>query len=169
MQTKHIVLILGVAAIVCASIVAAFVLTRPSEEPLAVAGRTPLPMINEDNIDEINAAIAEKVKKGTFETHFTTTWQFPDGKSASSDAVMGNSVNNTYPFWFEVILDDTNETVYSSDLLPVGAAVKEIVLTKDLDAGTYTATLYVHLIDDTNNNEPIESNMGFSITIIVKK
>jgi hypothetical protein len=156
-----------VAAIIGASAVAAFVLTRPSET-LVVAERTPMPMIDEDNVDEINAAIAEKVKKGTFETHFTTTWQFPDGKSASSDAVMGNSANNTYPFWFELTLDDTKETVYTSGLLPVGTALKEIVLTKDLDAGTYPATLYVHLVDDANNNEPIESNMGFNITLIIK-
>ena len=115
LTTKHVVLILGALAIVCAAVVLAVVLSR-GPEPAVTGAR----VIDESNLAEITAEIEEKVAKGMFETHMTTTWTFPDGKSPSSDAVMGNSPNNNYPFWFEVTLSDTGETVYASSLLPLG-------------------------------------------------
>jgi hypothetical protein len=164
--TKHIVLILGALIIICAAVVAVILLTRPSAD----IGEAPTPggnlVIDESNIESIEAEINERVAKGMFETHMNTTWSFPNGSSASTDAVMGNSASNNYPFWFDVNLQDTNETVYTSSLIPVGMNIKEIVLTKDLDPGSYPAIIQIHMVDE--NNEPIESNMGFSVTLIVK-
>jgi methionine-rich copper-binding protein CopC len=161
LTTKRIILILGILVIVCAAAVAAFVLTR-EKPPETVATR----VIDESNLEEINAEIEEKVAKGMFETHMTTTWTFPDGKSPSSDAIMGNSPNNNYPFWFEVSLRGSEEIVYSSSLLPVGSEIAEIVLEKDLDAGTYAALLTIHMVEE--DGAEVESNMGFNITLIIE-
>jgi hypothetical protein len=78
---------------------------------------------------------------------------------------MGNSVNNNYPFWFEVTLAD-GEVVYTSSLLPVGSVVKEIVLSKDLAQGEYSAVIAIHMVDE--NDEPVESNAGFKVTLIIQ-
>ena len=51
----------------------------------------------------------------------------------------------------------------------MGTQIKDIVLTKDLDAGEYPAVVNIHMVDDTKNNEPIESNMGFNITLVILK
>jgi hypothetical protein len=161
LTTKHVVLILGALAIVCAAVVLAVVLSR-GPEPAVTGAR----VIDESNLAEIQAEIEEKVAKGMFETHMTTTWTFPDGKSPSSDAVMGNSPNNNYPFWFEVTPQGANEAVYTSSLLPVGSQVAEIVLDKDLEAGTYPALLTVHMVEEDGTE--VESNMGFNITLIVE-
>lgn len=161
LTTKHVVLILGALAIVCAAVVLAVVLSR-GPEPAVTGAR----VIDENNLAEITAEIEEKVAKGMFETHMTTTWTFPDGKSPSSDAVMGNSPNNNYPFWFEVTPQGANEAVYTSSLLPVGSQVAEIVLDKDLEAGTYPALLTVHMVEE--DGAEVESNMGFNITLIVE-
>ncbi|MDR1604800.1 MAG: hypothetical protein LBS10_08465 [Gracilibacteraceae bacterium] len=156
-SNKKTVLILGIVAIVCAAAVAAFVLTR--EKPAA----SNMPIINEENVAAIEAEIRDKVEKGQFETHMNTIWTFPDGKSASTDAVMGNSAGNNYPFYFEVIVN--GDAVFTSGLLPVGSQMKEITLDKDLDAGTYPAVVKIHLVDE--NNEPMDSQVGFDITLVV--
>jgi hypothetical protein len=80
---------------------------------------------------------------------------------------MGNAAANNFPFWFTVTLDDGRE-VYSSSLLPVGTSLKEIVLGEDLDAGIYPAILNINMIDPDNDNEPIETNAAFNITLIIE-
>jgi hypothetical protein len=164
LQAKHIVLILGILVIITAAVVAVIVLTQ-SKNSLPIATDSYQPVVNEDNLDDVMNSIHEKVEMGMFETHMNVAWTFPDGKSPSDDAVMGNSQNNNYPFWFDVTVN--NEVAYRSDLLPVGSQVKEIILQKDLDAGTYPAVVTVHMLDD--NGEAIEGNMGFNITITVLK
>jgi hypothetical protein len=164
LQTKHIVLILGVLVIIAAAAVAAYVLTRPQTLPMAETGGAPV--MNEDNMEQIMAEVGEKVAKGMFHTYMNTTWRFPDGKSASSNAVMGNAAENNYAFWFDVTLKDSGDEVYASSLLPVGTQLKEIILSKDLDKGEYAAVVRIHMIDE--NNEPVEGNTGFNITLVIQ-
>lgn len=160
LTTKKIILIFGSLIIICAAIIIAVLLLRDKPEVIT-------PVANASNIEQIQGEIKDKVAKGMFMTHMNTTWTFTDGKSASDDAVMGNSSANSYPFWFEVTLTDTNEVVYKSGLLPVGQQISEIKLEKDLDKGTYPATLKIQMVDE--NGEDLDSNMGFNITLIVKK
>jgi hypothetical protein len=159
LATKKVILILGSVAIVCAAAVVIALLLRQEPAPSGV------PVIDGNNLNEIVSEIEEKVARGMFETHMNTTWNFPDGASASSDAVMGNAAANNFPFWFTVTLSDTGEIVYTSSLLPVGSALAEIVLDKDLDAGTYPAVVTFHMVDDAG--EEVESNMGINIMLIV--
>jgi hypothetical protein len=160
LTTKHIVLILGALVIVCAAVIIAVLLLR-AEKP-AQGG---VPIVDESNISDIMAEIDEKVARGMFETHMNTRWSFPDGKSPSSNAVMGNAPANNFSFWFTVTLADTGELVYTSSLLPVGSELESIVLDKDLDAGTYAAIVTIHMVDD--EGAEVESNMGINITLIV--
>ena len=160
LTTKHIVLIFGSLIIICAAIIIAVFLFRDKPEvitPVATAG----------NLEEIQGDIQDKVGKGMFMTHMNTTWNFPDGKSASSNAVMGNSSANTYPFWFSVSLADTGAEVYKSGLLTVGKQLSEIKLGEDLDKGTYPAVVKIQMIDE--NGEELDENMSFNITLIVKE
>jgi hypothetical protein len=166
LTAKHVALILGGIAIIASAIVAAIFLTR---SPTNIKdSQTPLGnlVVDADNVADIQSRMDEKVAKGMFETYMNTTWTFPDGESASVDAVMGNSANNNYPFRFEVTLRDGGETVYSSSLLPVGTEIKEIILSKDLDKGTYPAVVKIHMADETG--EPVESNAGFNITLVIR-
>jgi hypothetical protein len=96
-----------------------------------------------------------------------TEWRFPDGEIPSSNAIMGNSASNNFPFWFTVALEDGRE-VYSSSLLPIGTSLKEIILSEDLDAGIYPAVMNINMIDPDNDNEQIETNAAFNITLIVE-
>jgi len=160
LTTKKIILIFGSLIIICAAIIIGILLLRDKPEVIT-------PVATPGNLADIQGDIQDKVAKGMFMTHMNTTWTFTDGQSASDDAVMGNSSANTYPFWFTVTLSDTDEVVFKSGLLPVGQQLTEIKLDKDLDAGTYPATVNIQMVDE--NGEELDSNMGFNITLIVQK
>jgi hypothetical protein len=162
LTTQKVILILGSLTIICAAVIIGILLLRepPEKAPGSVQ------VINKDNITKIESDVKDKVADGMFETHMNTTWEFPDGKSASNNAVMGNSAANRYPFWFTVALEDTNEIVYTSSTLPSGTKVEELKLDKELKKGTYPAVVSIHMVDD--KGVEVESNMGFNITLIIK-
>ena len=166
LTTKHVVLILGTLLIIVAGVVAVIILTRPAEVELESMPIDGAPIINEENVDQIMAEVGEKVERSMFHTYMNMTWRFPDGTSASSNAVMGNAAENNYRMWFDVFLNGEDEPIFASGLLPLGTTVKEIKLDRDLDEGTYPATVQIHMIDE--NDEPVESNIGFAINIVIE-
>lgn len=157
-KKKRIIIIIVALLLVAAIAFTLWWFLRP--QPLGI------PVVDENNLADIERELEDKVAKGMFETHMTTQWTFPDGKSPALDAVMGNAPTNNYPFWFTVALASTGEEVYSSSLLPIGTELEEITLDKDLDAGNYAAVLTIHMVDE--NGEEVESNMAFNITLIVQ-
>jgi hypothetical protein len=165
LQTRHVILILGTVLIVSATVVVTILLLREDTQPVSTIPQMQTSyIIDENNVAGIMDDIRQKVEKGMFMTHMNNIWTFPDGESASSDAVMGNSESNNYPFWFDVSVE--GEQVFKSSLLPLGSQIKEIVLTKDLDAGTYPAVVNIHMIDE--NDQEVESNMGFDVTLVIQ-
>lgn len=158
LTTKHVILILGSLIIISASVIATVLLLQDKETPSVQT-----PVINESNLKSITDDIKEKVAKGMFQTHMNTTWVFNDGKSPSTNAVMGNSSANTYPFWFTLSLPDTGDILYKSAILPLGTQIDKITLEKDLDKGEYQAVATIHMVDE--NGAEVETNVGFNITL----
>ena len=160
LTTKHVVLILGTVVIICAAVLIAIFLLKDKPEETGIG------IITESNVEQIQGETREKVAKGMFMTHMNTTWTFPDGKSPSKDAVMGNASGNNYPFWFSLTLEDSDETLFESGLLPLGTQIGEIKLNKNLDKGTYPALVTVHMVDEQGNE--VEGNMSFKVTLIIE-
>lgn len=159
LTTKKIILILGALAIVSAAVVVTILLLNDRED-------SGTPVMSASNLEDIKGNIKDKVEKGMFMTHMNTTWTFPDGKSPSDNAVMGNSAANNYPFWFTLDLADTDEKLYQSGLIPVGQQLGEIKLDKALKKGSYSAVVTIHMQDE--NGEEVESNMSFNVSLIVE-
>jgi hypothetical protein len=160
LSTKQIILILGIVAIVCATVVVAIILLKDKPGEMGVA------ILNESNAEQIQSDVKEKVAKGMFMTHMNTTWNFPNGKSPSSNAIMGNAPGNNYPFWFSLALSESKDIVFESGILAVGTQIKEIKLSKALEKGSYPAVVTIHMVDE--NGDEIENNMGFNISIEVE-
>ena len=66
-------------------------------------------VIDEENYQQIMEDMENEVREGYFETYMNTEWTFPDGTSETTDAILGNSPNNTKPIRCEVLLEDTEE------------------------------------------------------------
>jgi hypothetical protein len=126
-------------------------------------------VLDENSGEEIMNQMREEVAEGMFECQMSMTWSFPDGKSASEDAYVANSTNNTHPIYFDVLLDGNEDNViYSSPVMPVGTELTGFKLDKELEAGTYEATVMYNLLKDTESQEVI-SSAGFVVTINVLK
>lgn len=123
-------------------------------------------VLDADSASNIMDEMRKEVEEGMFECQMSMTWSFADGTSESNDAIVVNSSNNSYPLYFDVTLNDTNELIYSSPVVPVGSQLTQIKLDKDLDPGEYEATVMYSLLDD-ETSQTVKSQAGFVITIIV--
>lgn len=123
-------------------------------------------VVDENSSQDIMNQMREEVEEGMFECKMSMSWSFANGTSESKDAYVTNSTNNTHPICFDIYLNDTEELIYSSPVLPVGADLKNIKLDKPLSKGEYKATVMYSLLKDTESQEEI-SSAGFVITINV--
>jgi hypothetical protein len=139
---------------------------RSTDAPRQVQESTRL-ILDEESANDVMEEMRKEVEEGMFECEMSMKWTFANGKAEAKDSFVANSTNNKYPFYFDVVLRDTDENVYSSAVLPVGAQLTNIKLDKELPAGTYNAIVYYTLIRDTETQEVI-STAGFGITIIVE-
>lgn len=163
LSTTQIILIVGIAIVAIAVIaVGIFVMQKLNTPNTVTAERRPSgqgTVITESNIDQATPKTPE-----SFTTKMNTIWTFPDSSSPSTDAVVGNNKANQYPFFFEVYLEDTQQLVYTSPEIPVGADLKEMTLDYPLKKGTYTATCDYNLLDD---NKDIIATVSFTVTLEV--
>jgi hypothetical protein len=141
--------------------------TEPTGNGREVAESTRV-VLDEDSAATIMDEMRKEVEEGMFECNMSMTWTFADGSSESKDAIVVNSKNNSYPFYFDVTLNDTGETIYSSPVVPVGAQLTDFALDKDLDPGEYKATVMYSLLED-ETSQTVKSQAGFVITIIVNQ
>ena len=134
-----------------------------NDAPLTVLDRG---FVDESNADDIMSELSDKVEEGMFECMMSTTWTFEDAASASTNSYVANVESNLHAIYFDVYLDQTEELVYSSPILPVGSEIRGIKLDKELSAGDYDAIVMYTLV-----NEDYEevSTVGFRITISIKK
>lgn len=155
-KRKKIIIIICILLVIIAAI-AIYFLTRPKER------------MTEGNYKQIMEDMNDQVQEGYFETYMNTDWTFPDGTSETTNAILGNSPNNKKPIRCEILLADTEEVIYSTDVLPVGAELPPFKLDVDLDAGTYDAVCMVYLLDEEEDGNFTDySNAGFNVTITVE-
>lgn len=112
-------------------------------------------LITEDNMEQmVEQILNQNELEGvplSYQVTMNSTWEFEDGQSASKNAYVANSQNNETAIYFDVVRNDTQETIYQSPVIPRGMDLDDIVLDVDLDAGNYECTLIYHLIDDDQN------------------
>lgn len=116
-------------------------------------------LIVDDNYDE-------KVAEARFTTDMNMIWTFPSGSAVSTNAVIGNSGSNAYDCYFEVYLDDEEQTLlYSSPVLPVGKRLDKLELDQVLPDGTYDAICTYHLLDDEDPDKEL-STVSFRVSLM---
>lgn len=125
-------------------------------------------VITEDNAEEALAEFLEGTS-ADIPQHYTVTqnsdWEFPDGKSASTNAYVENDKDNETPVFFDIVVDETGETVYSSPVLELGAKLEGITLDKELSKGIYPCTMTYHLVDDQQNTLTTV-NVGVTLNVM---
>ena len=121
-------------------------------------------VVTPSNVEEAIADL-QKSESGYYEVTMNSTWYFEDGSSASSNAYVENSTRNTNDVYFDIVLSDTDETIFSSPTIPVGSHLENITLDKVLEAGTHDCVLTYHLMDENGKNI---SHLNMTLTIVVE-
>lgn len=169
LNTTQIILIVGFLLLLIAVGAATFFIIKSQKQNSGTVPQPPVTggnlVVDESNLEDIEKILTDSVADGMFEINMNAIWNFPDGKSASTDAYVANSHANHYSFTFEILLDGT-EVIYSSSLVPVGSRIKEIALDKELEAGTYDAVCMYHLWTEDGVED---SSCGVNITINVSE
>ncbi|NBK94275.1 hypothetical protein D5278_20375 [bacterium 1XD21-13] len=123
-------------------------------------------VVNEENVDEVLESLVEEgyVPPGYYEVTMNSTWNFTSGDVPSENAYVENANTNTNPVYFDVIREDTGETIYESPIIPVGSHLDEIALDTVLEAGTYDCILTYHLLDE---EEQDVSTLQLTVQIVI--
>lgn len=142
-----------IAALIC--VIAVMMNSKNEGNEVAETEEKRPVVVTPENAEEVAEQILnQKEPEGvplSYQVTMNSTWEFEDGKSESTNAYVANSKDNETPVYFDVVRNDTQETIYQSPVIPVGKDLDSITLDQDLDAGDYECTLTYHLIDNEQN------------------
>ncbi len=119
----------------------------------------------EDIIAEAKSKEEERVPVGSYELNMNYEWSFDNAKATSSNAYVGNSVNNSNTVYFTVTLENSEDVIYKSPFIPVGSHMENITLDSNLEAGVHNAVVKYHLVDEAYKDI---SSVSVAITITIK-
>lgn len=105
-------------------------------------------LITPENVSQRIAELESHNTDSAYTTSMSIDWSFANGSAASKDAYVENDVSNSRAVYFDLILQSTEETIYSSPIIPIGSTLRDIRLNKELSKGDYKAIVVYHLIDD---------------------
>lgn len=110
-----------------------------------------------------------KASEARFTTDMNMIWTFPSGSDTSNNAEIGNSASNLYECYFEVYLDNEEQTLlYSSPVLPVGSRIDELKLNQVLPDGSYEAICTYHILDDEDPEQEL-GTVSFAVSLMFMK
>lgn len=169
LSSTQIILIVGMAIILAAVVGIGFLLLNKKQEAPAAAVADPGSgnLVVDDQFDA--DAMNRKAADNMFEVKMSNPWTFLNGTSPSSDSYVANSAANHGPFYFELVLNpdtEEEEIIYKSPVVPLGSAVRDITLTKALEAGQYDCTCRYYLLND---DKTIRSTIGIAVQVIVQQ
>lgn len=147
LSSTNVILIVGILIVVVAIAVVGFlILNKKDAAPAAVAGPGTGNLIVDDGFNP--DAMKQKAADNMFEVKMSADWNFADGASQSDEAYVANSEANSQAFYFDILLEGTEEVIYSSPIVPIGSAVRGITLNKNLEKGDYVCVCRYNLLND---------------------
>lgn len=140
---KRILLIAGIILLVAATITACYFIFSNKEEDTG--------LVYEDNatvgdmpgvdIDERRKQLQEMLDESMIAFSINTSPVFLNGTS-EGNLLIENPGNNAKLLKISIVINDTDEEVYSSNFLKPGTYIENAKLDKVLEKGTYDATAY---------------------------
>lgn len=119
-------------------------------------------VVTPDNVEEILEQMKEVNPDSSYTASMNVDWYFADSSTPSDNSYVENSPENSRTVYFDILLANTNEMVYTSPYIPVGSRLESIALQSALEAGDYEAVCLYHLVDDDNNEV---STVSIAVTL----
>lgn len=151
---KGFIAVIIVALAVIAALVGVIIYLMRSENTDEAEEKRPV-VVTEENAEQMAEEILNREEPQevpmSYQVTMNSTWEFESGDKASSNAYVANSADNETAVYFDVVRNDTQETIYQSPVIPVGGELNSVKLDTKLGAGDYECTLTYHLIDEDQN------------------
>ena len=95
-----------------------------------------------------------------------SSWHIPAGQTEDLSIYLHNPDENPCYFSFRIVLEDTDETLYQSDMVPPGETIRQVDLTHSLDAGTYDVVIYIttNALDDGSAMNSAKLNVVLTVS-----
>jgi Na+-transporting methylmalonyl-CoA/oxaloacetate decarboxylase gamma subunit len=165
-------IVIAVIAILLCSVVAMASLlakTNKAGEKAEEPKEEPRKVITPDTAEEVVEEILSEEPLSNVPSSYTVTqngtWTFENGDAETKDAYVANDIENETPIYFDLIVDETEEIIYSSPVLELGAELDSFKLDKHLEKGTYNCTVLYHLIDEDQNTL---TTTRIGVTVVVE-
>ena len=115
--------------------------------------------------EEMQAELDRVVEEGMFNISIASSIQFDEGTS-SGTAYIENVPGNHYLMKVAITDDETGEVLYESGVLKPNQFIESIVLTRDLDQGTYPATATFTALDEVTHEEVGQAAAKIAINVL---
>ncbi len=128
-------------------------------------------VVTPDNVQEVmeqmeQKAFEEPVPLGYYTVRMNYEWHFATGDTVSEDAYVENLATNTNAVYFDLfLLEDEENAIYQSPVIPLGSSLENVLLDTPLEAGTYDCVAVYHLIDEDQNTL---STLRVTVTVIIE-
>lgn len=119
---------------------------------------------DEEALQDAVDALFAKAKEGQMTLEMKTEAHSLDGKTFS--CFLGNSISNNYDMFMVLYRDDTQEEIYRTGLIPMGARIEEFTLDEALESGSYSITIVYNQVEE--DHKTIHSQVNVGLTLIVK-
>lgn len=92
-------------------------------------------------------------------------WHIPAGQTEDLSISLKNPEGNPCYFSFAIILANTGETLYQSDMVPPGEEIKRISISRPLSAGTYQAVVHITTNELTTGRAMNDAKLNLTISV----
>lgn len=107
--------------------------------------------------------MVEEAKEGEMALEMKNVAISKDGENFS--CYLANAKANKYDMYMVLYLDDTQEEIYRTGLLPIGGRIESFKLDKKLEQGKYTATISYNQVEDDGVTEHAQVNVGMELIV----
>lgn len=95
-----------------------------------------------------------------------SSWHIPAGQAENLPIYLHNPDGNPCYFSFRIALEDTDEPLYQSDMVPPGETIRQVDLTHSFNAGTYDVVIYIttNALDDGAAMNSAKLNVALTVS-----
>ncbi len=160
---------IALAAVLCLLLAAAggwyFLRDSGGNNSLELADNATIGILPGVDIAQRQAELQQQLDEGMIAFSINTSPVFATGGS-EGNLMLENPGNNAKLLVVEIYLDDTQELIYQSGAIPVGAYIENAGLNKVLEPGQYAATAYFKAYREDDQSYIGQAGAAINITVL---
>jgi len=118
---------------------------------------------DEETLQKLVDEMVSKAAEGTMALEMKTEAVSSDG--TNFDCYIANSVSNNYDMFVVIYLDETQEELYRSGLIPLGSRIEKFTSSVKLSPGTYVGTIVYNQVEDDQATIHSQVNIGLQLIV----